>query len=942
MGRNPFAFRTLQVTIFILVVYIALFATLLTFHNIVPPAPSNVTPSPGINLTEAWFDLKELSNGFRPYNSRRSDEVRDFLLLRIESILKRNNNLAASKDVVVYNDMTANLTYSNSDTTVYFEGTNIIVHVLGEEESDTSGVLVNAHYDSVSTGYGATDNGKGVISVTQLISHFTTPGNKPRRGIVFLLNNGEEDFLNGANAFMRHPISRYPHIFLNLEGAGAGGRAILFRSTDTEVTRFYKASRRPVGSALFGDGFNRGAIRSQTDYIVFNGRLGLRGLDVAYYEPRARYHTVEDSTKFDSVDSLWHMLSSSLSTVKAMTSDTGTEFDGEARDDGKVNSGKGSEGVYFDMFGRALAVFQLHTLFALSVTLLVVTPIVLIAIHIGLAKSGKWYLFARRKLVEIDGQEVQIDFLGWRGFFRYPVAFVVSSGAVVALAFLQTKVNPFIIYSSEYSVWAMFLSVWICFDWFICVGAYRMRPTALTRIYALIWTYIGAYILLVGATIGENNLKIASGYLFVFYFAAVFFALLISYLEMFALPSKETYTLGDKAPVDGEETDHRPSEENEEEPTERTSLLRGDRQGTYSGYAAHRQASEDHDATDEPENDGTAGKEGSHEQLWANSFPSWTWIFQFLLFAPINIILMGQIALVITTGLKQTPADGNPVLTIYLVIAAFTVLLLTPLKPFMHKIHGYVPIFLFLVLAGTLIYNLVAFPFSSQARLKFYFIQRVDLDSGLNSVTLAGLDGYVQSIISELPSASGQPLNCTSSPSRIGLTQCSFPGLPPNVAKGANPWLPPGVPPEYGYKDWLNYTVKAVKNESAAVFTISAANSRACRIDFARAISAVNVTGSDVDPRLPPVGDHGAKDVRLWHRTWEDPWEVAVRWKPGSQDENDEFGDGMEGRVVCLWSDANTAGVIPALEEIWRFAPAWAVVSKAADGLVEGSKAFVV
>jgi hypothetical protein len=37
---------------------------------------------------------------------------------------------------------------------VYFEGTNIIVYIRGTNK-DVSPVLVNAHYDSVSTGYGS-------------------------------------------------------------------------------------------------------------------------------------------------------------------------------------------------------------------------------------------------------------------------------------------------------------------------------------------------------------------------------------------------------------------------------------------------------------------------------------------------------------------------------------------------------------------------------------------------------------------------------------------------------------------------------------------------------------------------------------------------------------------------------------------------------------------
>lgn len=37
----------------------------------------------------------------------------------------------------------------------------------------------------------------GVVIVLQLIRFFTTPGNEPKRGIVTMLNNGEEDSLNG-------------------------------------------------------------------------------------------------------------------------------------------------------------------------------------------------------------------------------------------------------------------------------------------------------------------------------------------------------------------------------------------------------------------------------------------------------------------------------------------------------------------------------------------------------------------------------------------------------------------------------------------------------------------------------------------------------------------------------------------------------------------------
>lgn len=460
---NPFAFTPSPVTFFVSVFYIAVLASLVVVHHVVPPAPSNEAPAKGLNLTQAWRDLQYLSDGFHPYNSHRNDDVRNWLLTRIEQILDQNGVKYSTKGfhaerespVVLYNDMVSNVTFSSSSTSIYFEGTNIMLYIRGSEDvpddvetSGVGGVLVNAHYDSVSTGFGATDDGVGVITILQLISYFTTHGNQPRKGIVALLNNGEEDWLNGAKAFTEHPLSFFPHTFLNLEGAGAGGRATLFRSTDTEITRFYAKSKQPFGSVISADGFKRGLIRSGTDYSIFTADMGLRGLDVAFMEPRAQYHTVEDAARDTSLDSVWHMLSGALETMKALTSYTGTEFEG-----GRDGTGKGSNGVWFDVFGEALAVFELHTLFALSVTLLVVTPLVLIALMAILISLDKWYLFARKKYLHSSDDDDALPLYGWRGFFRFPIAFVFATAAVIGLAYLITKVNPNIVYSSQYSVW---------------------------------------------------------------------------------------------------------------------------------------------------------------------------------------------------------------------------------------------------------------------------------------------------------------------------------------------------------------------------------------------------------------------------------------------------------------------------------------------------------
>lgn len=243
------------------------------------------------------------------------------------------------------------------------------------------------------------------------------------------------------------------HTFLNLEGAGAGGRAILFRSTDAEVTKAYAKSPYPYGSVVSGDGFKRGFIRSGTDYSVFHEELGLRGLDVAFYEPRARYHTDQDDSRNTTPDSLWHMLSAALATMQELTSHQGSDFEGISDENGKLDTGHASDGVYFDVLGRAFAVGKLNTLFALSITLLVAGPILLILLEVLIRKSDKWYPFGGRRYLHSSDDDEAVRLHGRRGFFRFLLAFVVATGTVMLLAYLLTKVNPYIVYSSEYAVW---------------------------------------------------------------------------------------------------------------------------------------------------------------------------------------------------------------------------------------------------------------------------------------------------------------------------------------------------------------------------------------------------------------------------------------------------------------------------------------------------------
>jgi len=697
---NPLSFEPTVVTGVIGLVYLAIITSLIVVHENVPPAPLNPTSYHGLNLSEAWQDLRTLSRYYHPFNSRKNDDVRDWLLHRLDDILTENgvdytteysssgNAVQAVKTVssghdetihdsspesrrtrspavTVFNDLVSNYTTTVADklyekgrkreTTTYFEGNNIIVYVRGTEDEEgewwksnhyhrpkvhgKGGVMVNSHFDSVSTGFGATDDGVGVVTELQMVKYLTTQGNTPKRGFVALLNNGEEDGLYGGKAFFEHPMSSFVHTFVNLEGAGAGGRAILFRSTDTETTKAYRTAKHPLGSVISNDAYGFGLIRSETDYSIFKPH-GYRGLDIAFYQPRAKYHTYEDDTKDTSPDSVWDMLSATVETVKTLTSDTSNTFTGSTKRDSRsrIQSGEGSDGVWFDIFGSIMAVFSLKALFAWSLTLLIAAPLILILVSYILIRQDKYYLFSNSIKVEADGVG-DIHLGGWRGFSRFPIVVTIASALTIGGAFLLRKLNPYIVYSSPYTVWAMLSTLFFVSYWFMMAGCNFVRPSALHREYVLLWMFTLGWVLLVGATVLADRFKLSGGYLIVFYEAAVFLAAIVGLCEMFALPTKRSImdmTKDDDEAREGVDAatntdalitpdpdEHDDEGEEHEEATESTSLLgeNGPRSSTATSFNRYRQslsqptAGQDHD--DEKHH------AFGNEQKWSARLPSW-------------------------------------------------------------------------------------------------------------------------------------------------------------------------------------------------------------------------------------------------------------------------------------------------------------------------------
>ncbi|CAM1502701.1 Fc.00g074770.m01.CDS01 [Cosmosporella sp. VM-42] len=1044
---NPFAFRPGPVSFWTTVVYIAIAIPLIYIHETVPPAPSDRSLYSGLNLTEAWLDLQVITRKFHPYNSHENDDVRELLIERSKEILDRNgvkystdqspptlwheiadkfegidsDDISSSDSrppgVTLFDDQISNVTWTYDTTRrlganigksawagQYFEGNNYYIYIHGKDDPPgdwwqsesrykkfrgKGGVLVNCHFDSVSTGYGATDDGMACVSMLQLLSHFTSNGKQPRNGIVLLFNNAEEDGLLGARAFGYSPLLQFCHTFVNLEGAGAGGRAILFRTTDLKAAKAYGGSPHPFGSVVAANAFERGVIKSGTDFEIWNDVYGQRGMDIAFYEPRARYHTNEDDTRHASVNSIWHMLSAALASTKKLSETTGTEFNG-ARSDGnndKVLNGKQTEGVWFDLFGTAWAAFALRGLFAWSLTLLVATPLILVIVTYILVRQDKYYFFAKSIHMHDDLDKDPVTLGGWKGFFRFPFALIFASALTIASTFLLAKFNPLIIYSSGYLVWSMTLSLFYFSFWLIMRGSSFVRPSALHRGFVNIWLFAFGWVVQVFAAVLEDRMGIAALYSAVFLQSAVFLSLLISLLEQFALLGKHEFAMqlhdahqsrdlpsrtggaetgdgeGGEPEDDGqvEGVDGEDDARETEAATETTPLRAGE-----SGYGSYNHQPSFAN-TYRQSVAGTPSKPSignyqpyEFEQTWSGRLPTWPWFFQFLLLAPVPLILFGNLGLVAMTALRMTGTDGGSFLVPLLAIGLLSIFLLLPITPFLHRVTHHVPMFLLLVFIGSFIYNLIAFPFSADHRFKFYFQQVVDLDNGTDFVAITGLEEYSRQVINALPIAAGQDVKCKPS-SRTNLMDCHYDAssLPPDLVDGKK------------FEDLITFQTLDSNVDGTARFQVQALDTRVCYLQTSRPVYGFTVEGGGSrDPRFGSFPREGLKNIQIWRRNRELPWNVTLalnddgnslakehhevdtpdtandgELKPRSLAESSALirrADPLEITVSCAWSDANDASKIPAFHEVVQYMPSWSTVTKKNVGLVEVRKTYKI
>ncbi|KAI7860970.1 hypothetical protein BDC45DRAFT_529580 [Circinella umbellata] len=385
---------------------------------------------PGIHAYNEY--LSQLTEP-HPVNSRANIDMKAWLD-KIALDFKKEGELNGIKVDVITNDTITLLTksdwYSENEHWV-IPSRNLLVRIHGQSGSNDS-ILLNAHYDSVPTSYGVTDDGMGVVVMLELLRYYIQ--HPPQKTIIFLFNNFEEGGLMGAKQFIQHPWFHTVKLFLNLEGAGAGGRALLFRCSSLQAAKKL-ASNAPLVHAtpLGNDMFSLGLLKSDTDYTILEA-AGLPGMDIAFYTPRSHYHTPLDHLNYTTPNAVQHMGQMVLATLQAIDKTNGF-FDEEQE----------TQLVYYDILGKIMFAYNFDTHGLGNGVALVITPL-LALIWTLLSANGQHnhgtsvdYL-VKRTIVVIEG------------FIATLFAFFVTVLFVGVSAFGLLKINPMVTYANIIAV----------------------------------------------------------------------------------------------------------------------------------------------------------------------------------------------------------------------------------------------------------------------------------------------------------------------------------------------------------------------------------------------------------------------------------------------------------------------------------------------------------
>ncbi|CCH62259.1 hypothetical protein TBLA_0G03220 [Henningerozyma blattae CBS 6284] len=985
--RSIFRFRKTNISIFLLVTYACIGLIYIYDHTRYKITLPNPLLEPELNslMESAWLDLQNVTSTFHPYGSRDNDRVHDYLKFRIQQIVSTNNGTKRNSFVEVSDDYSNNLTllFKQQDTfnatstksrVIYFESSNLLVKLQGKNNS-LPGLLISAHFDAVPTSLGATDDGIGIVSMLSILQNLMNQNRQPERTIIFNFNNNEEFGLLGASAFFNHEWSNIVSYVLNLEGAGAGGRAVLLRTSDTSTANIYKDSvlSQPFGNSMYQEGFYKRYIRSETDFKVYQEN-GLKGWDIAFYRPRDYYHTIRDSVQYTCKHSLWNMLHTTLQITNYM-SNKATIL--ESSEPTSIDT---SPAIYFDIAGLGFVVISAKTLFTINCFLLVICPLITFSLHAISKTRNTWKMN---------------NFTIW---LRFPISFVISTFTTYLFTSIIMHLNKYV-FSRDYLIPIFFTSsLSILLNYLILSLFEYVNPIQDFKLIIFREITMVSWLLLLAITfrLYKSSYKDTGVYSITILYFLMSLATNIGYVsmvfknnrnniddhfeeEIVSYPQSEvqnnnqygSVTDNMVAPPANEETvEHNLNNttitiDNENDDDENQRIIHSDNEDLEPQEAAPLLAPHGSQRQESLHDMDAKSIISKSKRIMKQSL-NYDWLIQFLIAVPILTFLFFNVFDLIFEALNQTVQDnGNVYKLIFSMLLIAGIMISLPVLPFAYKLNFSVGTSLFIITILSFSISLFQNSFNIDLPLKVRFIQTVDfsdesteLEYGKPMVNIFGLaGGYILPMINDLPSVKQNGLQPICEIQDTGMELCKYEGMKPNLLD----YMPNEERSEKddSYSNSLEniMQIEVLKNNRnspdrspyqpiEAELKIHVRENRMCTLYFNNSSSRnspVNKVTIFHD-NWHPNGDsesytwrNGIDEFQLHKLDFEqDYYHIGIQWLPRDLYDfdrriyvKDESTNHLGIFFHCYWAEYNTGTIIngkklrkiPALDELLAYAP---------------------
>lgn len=938
--KSVFRFRKTNLSVLLSTTYIILwllFAYDRSSYKFAAPSNNDFDGAP-ILLETAWLDLQVVTKGFHPYFTKDNTRVHDYLLNRVLNVTKavpfaqvyddmREKSSIALKRNDVFNPS------SKIDRAYYFESANILAKIEGKNV-ELPGILLSAHYDSVPTSHGATDDGKGIVSLLGVLDYFSR--HQPERTIVFNFNNNEEFGLLGAEAFMRHPWSKIVSYVINLEGTGTGSQAVLFRASDTALAKVYRNAVRkaPFGTSIYQQGFNDGSVRSQTDYAVYTN-YGLRGLDIAFYKPRDLYHTIKDSIQYTSKEALWHMFHSTWQLTNYFSRNE------------EIDNGDLTPAIFFSVLGLKFFAFSVRTLFKYNCVILLAYPLLILIFNIAGQKNDK----EKRSY--------------WNVSVRLPLSFGISVAIAYLTQFALTTLNPFVLSRSYFLPLFAVAGAFSVANYLILSFMEYISPmqdfktTIFHQVTILLW-----FVLLSSTiTLYRNGYKETGAYICTFLYLLMSIGTILGRVCKIFKKAQIEEKNGTRKPLSSYGTDDNAGHSYEQSADEdlenagSAEVATNDANSTTNGQNGLVEQSESE--LDErapllenrsPKVDSAA--ESKFKRIAIKSL-NYDWSIQFLFVFPLATFIVFN-ALDLTLDAVHQTIQEDKIATAFTwnIVLIGGIALSLPLLPFLYKINYVLGLLLSSLFFISALLSIVLAPFTEEAPLKLRFSQEIDLSNKNEPiVAIYGRQGgFISSMLNDLPSIKQNNETVWCEDLSNGMENCFYRGLSPSLVDSDT---------FMGPNDLMS--IKVLENDRTspdrslyapinARFEVKVKQNRACSLWFnsltqkdspVRQVTIYkswhyekNETESEVI-RI----NTGIDQLHLYKVDFDMPYyDIGVQWLPKivtadpsntivEQEKGDE--DILGVTIKCYWAEYETESIVsgehyrkvPAFDELLEYAP---------------------